>query len=58
LSNFCLLKKTIAAHGKRDNDDQQCPRCLSTLHLHKKKTQPVKIKVKAYANKYARYISR
>ena len=33
---------------------------FSTLHQHKKKTkasQPVKIKAKARANKYARYIS-
>ena len=50
LSNFCLKNKN---HGKRDNDDQQCRRCLSTLHVHKKKTQPVTIKVKACANKYA-----
>ena len=44
MSNFRLQNKTAAARGKRDNNDQQCRRCLSTLHFNKKKTQPVKIK--------------
>ena len=32
LSNFCLQNKTAAADGKCDNGDQQCRRCLYTLH--------------------------
>jgi len=33
-----LQNKTAEARGKRDNDDQKCRRCLSTLHLHKNST--------------------
>ena len=48
------------ARGKRDNDDQQCPRLSFNFALAQKEiktSQPVKIKAKACANKYARYIS-